>query len=204
MAKPEQALNMVTMADGTIVEFAGKKKLIKTPTIGADGIVSIRLDFVNGDFRIFTLPADMIAKFAAHGAEQKLGDEIAGLDDVADAVMAVDSLIDRLYEGKWNATRESNGMAGTSILARALVEQSGKPIEIVRAFLLNKTQAEKVALRNNVGIKPIIDRLESEKVSKKATVDTDSLLSDLAAGNLGEPKVEDAPAPVAETEAAPV
>lgn len=183
MAKEPTAINTVTLQDGRIVEFVGKRKLLKDSILNADGTVSVRLDFVNGETRLFTIPADLMAKFAAHGAEQKLGDEIASLEDPADCVMAVDSLIDRLYNLEWNAKKESNGMAGTSILARALVEHSGKTMEQIKAFLLNKNQAEKVALRNNASIKPIVDRLETEKAakSKKSTVDTDALLGELGA-----------------------
>ena len=39
----------VTMSDGRVVEFNKKQKLVKTSTIGDDGSVSVRLDFVNGE-----------------------------------------------------------------------------------------------------------------------------------------------------------
>jgi len=182
MAATEKTVNTVTMNDGAIVEFPGKRKLQKTSVVADNGDLRIRLDFVNAEFREFTLPPELIAKFALHGAEQKLGDEISGLDDINDCVLAIDTLIDRLYEGKWNATREANGMAGASILARALVEQSGKDMSVIRAFLADKTQAQKVALRQNPAIKPIVDRLEAEKSKKpsKNAVDTDALLSSLS------------------------
>ena len=71
-------------------------------------------------------------------------------------------------------------MAGTSVLVRALVEHTGKTVEAIKAFLANKSQAEKVALRNNPKVKPIVDRIESEKAAKKSSVDTDALLDELA------------------------
>jgi len=180
-AKPEPQIETVTMDDARIVEFAGKKKLIKESSITAEGRVQVRLDFRNGETRLFTIPDQMQAKFAAHGAEQKLGDEIAGLDDIDDCVLAVDELMQRLEAGEWGKTREANGLAGTSVLARALVEQTGQPIEKVKEFLKGKTQAEKVALRNNPKVKPIVERLEAEKASKGASkVDTDALLGELA------------------------
>lgn len=185
MAKQEQAINTVKMDDERLVDFSGKRKMLKSSIITADGQLQVRLDFVNGETRLFTLPSALVNKFALHGAEQKLGDEIAGVDDVEDCIMAVDSLTDRLNQGTeeaWTAKRESSGMAGTSILAKALVEHSGKPIEQIKAFLLNKTHAEKVALRANAAIKPIVDRLEANKTAKKSGVDTDSLLTELATG----------------------
>ena len=179
--KTETQVVTVTMTDGRVVDFAGKRKLLKDSSVNADGKVQVRLDFRNGETRLFTLPDNLLPKFAAHGAEQKLGDEIAGLDDVEDCVLAVDELIDRLYNGEWGIKREANGMAGTSVLVRALVEHTGKTVEQIKQFLSGKSQAEKVALRNNPKIKPIVERIEAEKASKKANVDTDAMLGELEA-----------------------
>lgn len=178
-AKTETQVETVTMTDGRIVDFAGKRKLLKESSVNADGKVAVRLDFRNGETRLFALPDNLMAKFAAHGAEQKLGDEIAGLNDVEDCVLAVDELIDRLYNGEWSVKREANGMAGTSVLVRALVEHTGKTVDAIKQFLAGKSQAEKVALRNNPKIKPIVERIEAEKASKKANVDTDAMLGEL-------------------------
>ena len=179
MSKVEIAVETVTMQDGRIVEFVGKRKLLKESLLSPDGKVQVRLDFRNGETRLFTLPDNLLAKFAAHGAEQKLGDEIAGRADVDDCVIAIDELIDRLYEGEWGVKREANGMAGTSVLVRALVEHTGKTVEQIKTFLSGKTQAEKVALRNNPKVKPIVERIEAEKASKGSKVDTDALLGEL-------------------------
>lgn len=180
MAKAQPEYTSVTMDDGRIVEFAGKRKMLKT-SVFADGKTQVRFDFVNGETRIFTLPESLFQKFAAHGAEQKIGDEIAGLTDVEDCILAVDELTERLSAGEWGVKRESNGMAGTSVLAKALIEHSGKTPEQVKAYLSTKTQAEKVALRSNAAIAPIIARLEANKVKKPSGVDTDALLGDLEA-----------------------
>ena len=179
--KTETQVETVTMTDGRVVDFAGKRKLLKGSSVNADGKVQVRLDFRNGETRLFTLPDNLLAKFAAHGAEQKLGDEIAGLTDVEDCILAVDELIDRLYNGEWSVKREASGMAGTSVLVRALVEHTGKTVEQIKQFLSGKSQAEKVALRNNPKIKPIVERIEAEKASKKANVDTDAMLGELEA-----------------------
>lgn len=179
MSKTETTVETVTMTDGRTVDFAGKRKLLKESLQSADGKVQVLLDFRNGETRLFTIPDNMLAKFAAHGAEQKLGDEIAGLQDTDDCVIAIDELIDRLYNGEWGVKRESNGMAGTSVLVRALVEHTGKTVEQIKAFLSGKSQAEKVALRNNPKVKPIVERIEAEKASKGSKVDTDALLGEL-------------------------
>lgn len=181
MSKEQVAPETVTMQDGRLVEFAGKRKMLKDSTIAADGTVQVRLDFRNGQTRLFTLPAQLLAKAAAHGAEQKLGDETAGVEDIEDMVLAVDELIDRLYNGEWNAKRESNGLAGTSILLKALAElyAGKKTVDELKVFLKGKSAAEKIALRNNAKVKPIIERLEAEKVNKANKVDTDALLAGL-------------------------
>lgn len=174
----------VKMDDGRITEFVGKQKVLKQSLFGEHS-TQVRLDFKNGETRIFTIPEALYAKFAAHGAEQKLGDELAGVDDIEDCVMAIDALIDRLEQGDWSLRREKTGMAGTSVLAKALVEHTGKNITSIKEFLQKKSQAEKVALRSHPSIKPIVDRIEAEKAattkkSGRAPVDTDSMLEELA------------------------
>ena len=62
----------VTMTDGRIIAFAGKRKMLKETVIDG-GKVSIRIDFRNGETRKFDLPDSLLLKFAGHGAEQKYG-----------------------------------------------------------------------------------------------------------------------------------
>lgn len=185
MAKQEPQVETVTMDDGRIVDFPGKRQLLKSSTVDeAAGTVSVRLDFRNGETRLFTIPGALLLQFAAHGAEQKLGDEIAGLKDPAtgqeasieDKVLTIDDLMDRLSKGEWNVRREGSGMAGASVLIRALVELRGKSVEEVKAFLSGKTHAEKLALREVPQVKAIIQRLEAEKASKRPRVDGEALL----------------------------
>lgn len=170
----------VTMTDGREVAFSTKQKLVKESTIEGNSIV-VRLDFRNGQTRNFTVPDSLLPRFAAHGAEQKLGDAIAGETDLEDAIASVDSLIAQLNAGEWNIKRAKGEFSGVSILLRALVEASGKPVEALRGWLAAKSQAEKMALRQSATLKPIIERLEAEKNSKsKSSVDTDSLLGEIS------------------------
>lgn len=179
--KPVRQPEVVKMSDGREVEFSGKKKLIKESIFNEDGTLQgIRLDFRNGESRFFQIPQGLFYRFAAHGAEQKLGDETAGIEDVDDQVLEVDELITRLNAGEWNLRREGGGMAGTSVLLKALVEFSNQPVEKMKEWLKPKSQAEKLALRNHPDIKKIVDRLESEKLAKSSKVDTGALLASLA------------------------
>ena len=175
---------LVTMADGRIVTFTPKRKVVKESFITTDAntgevSVQVRLDFRNGETRLFTIPAALLHKFAAHGAEQKLGDAMSGLASVEDGVMAVDELIDRLYQGEWNASRAASEFAGASVLVRALAELKSQPVDKVREFVKTKSQAERTALKNVPAVKAIIERIESEKVAKAGGVNTDELLAGL-------------------------
>ena len=178
-----KAPDTITMNDGRLVEFPPKRKLQKESFVETDvdglTVVRTRLDFRNGETRLFTIPDNLLHKFAGHGAEQKLGDAIASLQSVDDGVMAVDELIDRLYQGEWNAAREASGLAGASDLAKALAELKGQPIEKVKDFLKGKSNAERTALKNVPAVKAIIDRIEGEKLAKAGSVDTTALLAGL-------------------------
>lgn len=182
-------IEKVTMSDGRQVDFAGKRKMVKEGFAAENGDLAIRLDFRNGETRTYPLPSALIGQFALHGALQKYGDETAGESDVDDMVLATDKLDKRVQAGEWTVKREGGGMSGTSVLIKALVEYSGKTVETVKAFLEDKSQAFKLALRNDdkrrnaagTTVKDIVARLEAEKVSKSAPVDTDALLEGLDA-----------------------
>lgn len=180
----------VTMSDGRQVDFVGKRKMLKE-TIIEGSTVKTRIDFRNGNSVLFTVPDALLLQFAGHGAEQKLGDETAGEDDVDDMQLAVEALIERLNRGEWRTIREpGSSMSGTSVLLQAIVELSGKSVEDAKAFLAGgtdstgktyvaKSQAEKIALRNSEKLRPIIQRIESEKAAKNSKVDTGALLGEL-------------------------
>ena len=181
--KPAAEPITVTMNDGRLVEFPSKRKVSKDSfiTTNDDGsfTVQTRLDFRNGESRLFTIPTALLAKFAAHGAEQKLGDAMSGLVNVEDGILAVDDLIDQLYQGNWNTPRAASEMAGASVLVRALVELKGQPVEKVKDFVKAKSAAERTALRNAPAVKAIIERLEAEKVAKAGNINADELLEGL-------------------------
>jgi hypothetical protein len=185
-ASKKSEVEKVKMADGREVDFVGKRKMLKESTFPENETPIVRLDFRNGKTLTYQIPPELYAEHAAHGAEQKLGDETAGCDDVDDMYLAVEELIKRLtkrnedgsFAGAWNVKREGGSMSGTSLLLKALVELSGKSEEQVKEFLGKMSPQEKTALRSSAKVKPIIDRLEAEKV--KGKVDTDALLSQLA------------------------
>lgn len=181
--KKTREVENILMKDQRTVEFVGNRRLLKesflpkTDEFGNVTPATVRLDFRNGETLYFAIPDSLLFQFALHGAEQKLGDETAGTEDVDDMVLDVEKLIKRLNTGEWSTQREG-GMSGTSVLLKALVELTGKTVEEMKAFLEKKTPKEKLALRASPKIKPTIDRLEAEKAAKSAHVDTDALLSE--------------------------
>jgi hypothetical protein len=178
--RPAPEVEVVTMEDGSKVEFVGKKKMLKSHSISDSGEIKVRFDFRSGQVLLWSLPPVLIPKLAAHGAEQKLGDQAAGVEDVDDMFMEIEELRDRLDKGgldAWSVTRESSGMAGTSVLLKALVELTSKPAGVVKEYLKGLTQAEKVALRASERVQPIVQRIEAAKANKG--IDTSALLAKL-------------------------
>lgn len=181
--RTETKYTTVKMDDGRVVDFPGNRKLQKNAVIEADGTVKLTLDFVNGETRTVVLEPTytLYSNFTAHGAAQKFGDEISGLDDIDDCVLAVDKLHERIQAGDWGQERNAgNSLAGTSILARAMIEVSGKTKEATNAYLSGLSQAQKIAMRNNPKLLPVIQRLEAEAAAKKKPkvgVDTTALLA---------------------------
>lgn len=192
-AKPESLT--VKMTDGREVEFVGKKKLLKETivdasriTVDADsiiiepGAVSIRMDFRNGETRLFGVPIANVVKAIGHGMEQKYGDETAGTEDPDDMVLEVDALDERLQKGEWRTVREpGSSMSGTSTLLKALVEvYTTKSLDELKAYLKARSPAEKAALRNSAKLKDVVARIDAEKAAKNSKVDTEALLGELA------------------------
>lgn len=189
----------VTMEDGREVEFAGNRKSDKTILVGDDGkATGVRFDFLNG--RTLTLNFSEISEATAlyacgHGIAQKAGDEYSGVKEIDDMVLAVEGIFARLRAGEWAAAREAgDSTAGASIVIKALMEVTGKPIEFIKSFLDGKLEAAKAkgeklsrqdlynSFRNptsKTGI--VIKRLEEERLAKANKVDAGDLLAEMTA-----------------------
>lgn len=208
----------VKMSDGRTVIFVGKRKLLKETLIDGSkvavdsdqvmigaGAVKVRLDFVNGETRLWTPPLGLIAKAVGHGLEQKLGDQTAGEEDVEDCVIAVDDLLAQLDKGDWTQRAEGGGgFAGASVVVKAIIEvmnernaKAGKPpvtVEQVKAFLQGKldnakAKGEKLSRKElydsfrkpGTATGDVVARLEAEKAKKASKVDADAELAAFAA-----------------------
>lgn len=162
----------------------------KTPAITAtlDGAV-LTLAFSNGEavsVDADTLSDDVRGYAMLHGLKQKLVDAaaIARNPDtgrsatIDDKFASVYEVAERLKAGAWNKTREGGeGTGGSSLLARALVQMTGKTRAAIEEFLNGKTKEERTALRKNPKVAAIIAELQA--ASRKDAVDTDSMLEAL-------------------------
>lgn len=194
----------VTMLDGRVVNFAGKRKVNKETLIDESkiviegdvlqmqlGAVSIRMDFRNGETRTIVIPLKLVPKTCGHGGEQKFGDELASPADKPlseeDMVIAIDDLNAEFQAGKWGKGRASGGggVSGASIVVQAIMEATGKDLATVKAYLQKKLDSTEGLTRRGLydsfrvastKTGKIIARLESAKVAKAAKVDADSEL----------------------------
>lgn len=164
-----------------------KRNAAITATI--DG-TTLTLTFANGETLIMrgdTLTSDVQHYAMMHGLKQKLVDaaaisrnpETGRAATVEDKYQAVKAVYDRLLSGQWNATREGGGNAGGLLLQALCRMYAGrKTAEDIKAFLAEKTDAEKTALRKNPRVAAVIEEIRAEQ-GKAANIDTDELLGEL-------------------------
>ena len=166
-----------------------KRNATITTTID-DNLGGITLTFANDqELRIHAsqLTPEIGAHALMHGLKQKLVDaaaisrnpETGRPATVEDKYQAVKTVYDRLLAGAWNATREGGGATG-GLLLQALVRMYAgrKTPDELRAFLADKTDAEKTALRKNPRGAQIIEDIRIE-TGKAANIDTDEMLGEL-------------------------
>ena len=109
-----------------------------------------------------------------HGLKQKLVDaaaisrnpETGRAASVEDKYQAVKTVYDRLLAGQWNAVREGGGATGGLLLQALCRMYAGrKTAEELKAFLVDKSDAEKTALRKNPRVAQIIEEIRAELAS---------------------------------------
>ena len=207
-AKSKTEYAAVTMSDGRVVQFAGKRKVNKETVLDESkivvdgelvqfesGAVSIRMDFRNGETRLIPLPLALIGRFAGHGGEQKFGDELASPADKPmsedDMVLAIDDLNAVIQKGAWGRGRAAGGggVSGASIVVQAIMEATGRDMATVKAFLQKKLDGDESLTRRalydsfrvaTTKTGQIIKRLEESKLAKTAKIDADASLNELA------------------------
>lgn len=185
---PRMSTTEITMNDGRKVTFGAKRKLVKSFSISESGAIVGRFDFPNGETVYVTPSPDLLNHLAGHGLLQKVGDNIAGTDDIEDAVEDTRQIAIQLENGTWSQKRESvaGASVGGSMLLKALAEvYTSKTTDQLREFLSTKTAAEKAAMRSAGKVAVVYARLQAEKAArakpKVSTVDTESLFDELDA-----------------------
>ena len=151
---------------------------------------ALHLKFANGQELALTasqLTNNVMEYAIFHGLKQKLVDaaaisrnpETGRAASVEDKYQAVKIVFDRLLAGQWNAVREGSGATG-GLLLQALVRMYAgrKTPDELKAFLADKSDAEKTALRKNPRVAQIIEEIRAEQ-GKAANIDTDELLGEL-------------------------
>ena len=150
----------------------------------------LALQFANGEMLALTatqLTNNILEHAVWHGLKQKLVDaaaisrnpETGRAASVDDKYQAVKIVYDRLLAGSWNATREGGGATGGLLLQALCRMYAGrKTAEELKAFLADKSDAEKTALRKNPRVAAIIEEIRAEQ-GKTASIDTDELLEEL-------------------------
>lgn len=167
----------VAAEDGSTYNFGEKQKVRKHSSISPDGTIVTKFVFRNGAVRAHeTAPGSALyARLAQHGADQKFGDEFAGMgDDVDDFVLAFEAMSKRFDRGEWSEKRESDGLAGTSMLQRALVEYLGKTLEEVKDRLSKTDNKVKAVMAKQPEVAAIINRLKAERDAKKGVKPEDA------------------------------
>jgi hypothetical protein len=196
--KKKAEVEVVDLEDGTKGEFVGKRKLNKSYILKDDGSLDhLRFEFRNGRVLLVSLPPSLLGQFAGHGGIQKYGDELAGMKpaegqsevDIDDMVIEMEKLDENIQKGLWSTRKEGDGMGGTSVLIKALIEYGGKSLDQVKAFLKDKDAKFKTMLRlddkrpNKQGLTmaAIVKKIEAEKAAKGPKVDTAGALAELDA-----------------------
>lgn len=196
--KAKTEYNNVTMEDGHIVAFPGKRQMAREITRENSGHVSVRFDFTNGK-SLSISSADLTPEVASavfgNGLSQKVGDETAGVKEVEDMYLAAEAMVERLKNGDWSKGRVAgDGFSGASVVIQAICEVKGKTVEVVKAFLAKKLEDAKARgeklTRNELynsfrnpesATGAVIERLEREKRTKSTKVSATELLSEMDA-----------------------
>ena len=172
------------------IEFGYRGEFSPARTMEGCDSAALTLNFANGKEIIITtngLKNGLLYMAAIHGLKQKLVDaaaisrnpETGRAATVEDKYQAVEAVYHRLLAGQWNATREGGGNAGGLLLqALCRMYEGRKTVEELKAFLADKTDAEKTALRKNPRVAAIIEEIRAEQ-GKAANIDTDELLGEL-------------------------
>jgi hypothetical protein len=163
------------LEQSVVGEVKAPKKMKLSETYGENGVVVFRAEFANGAVHQFTLDpqAEMYARFATHGARQKLSDAGSTKKTAEEAEKAVAGLIEALEAGEWSMKGSGDGEPTGGLLAKALANLYGKALAEVQTYLaaLHEDPKERAkihaALRAQDEVAAEIERIRPPKKEKK-------------------------------------
>lgn len=167
-----------------------KRNAAITTAITLGACNALTLKFANGECLVLDIARvaqEVQNQAMLHGFKQKLLDaaalsrnpETGRTATIEDKYQAVRTVYDRLLAGQWNATREGGGPPGGLLLQALCRMYAGrKTQEELRAFLTEKSDAERTALRKNPRLATLIEAIRAEQ-GKATNIDTDELLGEL-------------------------
>lgn len=159
-----------------------------------DSIVSTDIDngrlFITVEGTTLTVdPADYPQAFidyaALHGMKQAIVDAAAlGADSTpAMKLAAIKAKLARWADsGEWAARKAGDGTTGDGLLVRAVMEFQGVDRETAQGLVGQMDKKLQAAMRASPQLAPIIERIKTERVSRKApAVDVAAILAGLTA-----------------------
>ena len=130
--------------------------------------VKVVLTFSNGtvlSLGVNEVNDAMRERLALHGLSQKMGDALAGEDDVNVAIAKVEAITDRLRNGEWAGS--GGGSAGGD-LALALSNLLGKELPEVLQQLATKTDDQLKEIKKSPHVKLELSKIKQARLEAKA------------------------------------
>ena len=164
----------------------------RTPAVQADvfnNTLTLNFPLTKGtpelSIDVTTLSPEIYKQAALHGLKQKLADAAAiarnpvngATASPDDKYAAVKLVFDRLTgpNATWNAIREGVERNASPIFVRAVAEATGKDIATTSVNIKAMTKEQQAALKKNVRIVDIMQRMEREAVAAAGNVGDDLL-----------------------------
>ena len=168
---------------------------------------TVTVTFANGRdlaVDVSALSPEMQQQAMLHGIKQKLVDagalsrstETGKPASVDDKYAAVAEVHGRLLAGVWHKERAKKAdetVASKDLLARALIQMTGKDRAYVDDYLSAKTKEQRNALKKNPRVAAIVTELSAATVSNG--INTDELLGELIGDPEEQPEPEIVPVP---------
>jgi alpha-N-acetylglucosamine transferase len=120
-----------------------------------------------------TLPQTIQDNLFTYGLRQKLQDAYSSKKDPAEAQKALESLVERLTAGDWNAARQAGTAGSTTKLAQALFNVlaaagQAKTLEEVQIVLKDLDEGQIKGLKAKPAIAAELAKIRAEELAAKA------------------------------------